>query len=177
MVGYYKRPDLTTQAMQDGWFHTGDIGEWVEGKFLKITDRKKEIFKTSGGKWVAPQPIENKMKESIFIEQMMVVGPNRKFVSALIVPAFGHVRKYLKDHSIEPAADNASLVRMPEVKELIQKQVNKYNPLFNHVEQVKKFVLLPAEWTIDSGELTPSLKVRRKAIEGRYAEDIERIYK
>lgn len=176
MVGYYKHPELTTEALQEEWFHTGDIGEWVDERFLKITDRKKEIFKTSGGKWVAPQPIENKMKESPFIEQMMVVGPNRKFVSALIVPAFELIRKYLRDHSTESPTDNKSLVEMQQVKELIQKQLDKYNPLFNHVEQIKKFVLLPAEWTIDSGELTPSLKVRRKVIEGRYVKAIEAIY-
>jgi long-chain acyl-CoA synthetase len=176
MMGYYKHPELTAEVLKDGWLHTGDIGQWVEDRFLKITDRKKEIFKTSGGKYVAPQPIENKMKESIFIEQMMVVGPGRKFVSALIVPAFGHVRNWLEEHGIAAPADNETLVAMPEVIDLIQTQINKYNPSFSHPEQVKKFVLLPAEWTIDRGELTPSLKLRRKTIEERYAEQIAAIY-
>lgn len=176
MIGYYKRPQLTAEALKDGWFHTGDIGEWVEGTFLKITDRKKEIFKTSGGKYVAPQPIENKMKESVFIEQIMVVGANKKFVSALIVPAFVHVRKYLEEHGVNASQSNADLVNMNEVRTLIRKQLDKYNVNFGHVEQVKKFVLLPNEWTIDTGELTPSLKIRRKIIEHKYRDKIEALY-
>ena len=176
-MGYYKRPEMTAEVIdKDGWLHTGDIGEWIEGRFLKITDRKKEIFKTSGGKYVAPQVIENKMKESMFIEQMMVVGPGRKFVAALIVPAFNHIRKYLSDRNIPAPADNESLVKMPEVIDLVQKQVDKYNPLFGHVEQVKKFTLLPNEWTIDTGELTPTIKIIRKAIEKKYASYIDSMY-
>ena len=176
MMGYYKKPELTAEALKDEWFHTGDIGEWQEGRFLKITDRKKEIFKTSGGKYVAPQVIENKMRESPYIEQMMVIGNGRKFVSALIVPSFMQVRKYLQDAG-KPAVDsNEILIKMPEVIDLIQKQMDKYNPQFNHVEQVKKFTLLPAEWTIDSGELTPSLKIKRKAIEGKFVNAIEGMY-
>jgi long-chain acyl-CoA synthetase len=176
MVGYYKNPQLTAEVMKDGWFYTGDIGEWIEGRFLKITDRKKEIFKTSGGKYVAPQPIENKMKESLFIEQMIVVGAAQKFVGALIVPGFSHVRKYLQEQGKQLPATNRELILLPEVKALIRKQLDKYNPLFSHVEQVKKFALLPAEWTIDSGELTPSLKIKRKVIEKKYASEIETIY-
>ncbi|XZF14251.1 AMP-dependent synthetase/ligase [Chitinophagaceae bacterium MMS25-I14] len=172
MMGYYKKPQLTAEAMEGGWFHTGDIGEWVEGRFLKITDRKKEIFKTSGGKYVAPQSVENKMKESPFIEQMMVIGNGRKFVSTLIVPNFPQIRKQLPN----APKDNAELVKMPEVQSLIQKQIDKYNPLFSHPEQVKKFTLLPDEWTIDGGELTPSLKIKRKVIEKKYAEVIDKMY-
>ena len=176
MMGYYNRPELTTEALKDGWFHTGDIGQWIEGKFLKITDRKKEIFKTSGGKYVAPQVIENKMKESIFIEQMMILGPGRKFVTALIVPAFVHVRKYLRDHGKQAPEKNEELIKMQEVEELIQKQIDKFNPGLSHVEQIKKFTLLAHEWTIDSGELTPSLKIRRKTIEQKYQEEIGKMY-
>ena len=176
MVGYYKNPQLTAEVMKDGWFHTGDVGEWIEGRFLKITDRKKEIFKTSGGKYVAPQPIENKMKESIFIEQMIVVGAGEKFVGALIVPGFTHVRKYLKEQGQPVPASNADIIKLPQVKDLIRKQLDKYNPQFSHIEQVKRFELLPAEWTIDSGELTPSLKIKRKVIEKKYAAEIARIY-
>lgn len=172
MMGYYKKPELTAEAMKDGWFHTGDIGEFVEGRFLKITDRKKEIFKTSGGKYVAPQSIENKMRESPYIEQMMVIGNGRKFVSALIIPNIPQVKKAL--HLSE--TDNAKLVKMDEVIALIQKQVDKYNPLFSHPEQVKKFTLLPEEWTIDSGELTPSLKIKRKVVEQKYSKQIEAMY-
>ena len=177
-IGYYKHPDLTAAAFKDGWFCTGDIGQWVEGRFLKITDRKKEIFKTSGGKYVAPQAIENRMKESIFIEQMMVTGAGQKFVAALIVPSFTNLRKYLRDHNPDmtlPDA-NSELVKLPEVIAQVQRQVDKYNELFSHPEQVKKFCLLPSEWTIDSGELTPSLKVKRKVIEQRYVREIQQLY-
>lgn len=176
MLGYYKRPELTAEALKDGWFHTGDIGEWQEGRFLKITDRKKEIFKTSGGKYVAPQVIENKMRESPYIEQMMVIGNGRKFVSALIVPSFMQVRKHLADAGKTAPESNTQLIEMAEVKELIQKQIDKYNPQFGHVEQVKKYILLPAEWTIDTGELTPSLKIKRKAIEAKFNSLIETMY-
>lgn len=177
MVGYYKRPQLTAEALKDGWFHTGDIGEWVEGRFLKITDRKKEIFKTSGGKYVAPQAIENKMRESPYIEQMMVVGSGRKFVSALIVPNFPQVRKWLQDRQVNAeSSTNVQLTQRAEVIDLIQKQIDRYNPEFSHVEQVKKFALLPAEWTVDGGELTPSLKIKRKAIEQKYQDQIGNIY-
>jgi long-chain acyl-CoA synthetase len=178
MMGYYKRPEQTAETIVDGWLHTGDIGQWVDGRFLKITDRKKEIFKTSGGKYVAPQVIENKMKESVFIEQMMVIGAGRKFVSALIVPSFSQLRKYLKDNQpdLSIPADDMALVKMPDVIAQVQRQVDKYNPLFGHPEQVKKFTLLPREWTIDSGELTPSLKIKRKIIEQHYSKEIESMY-
>ena len=177
-IGYYKHPDLTADAMKDGWFHSGDIGTWVEGRFLKITDRKKEIFKTSGGKYVAPQAVENKMKESPFIEQMMVVGADKKFVSALIIPNFPNLRKYLRDHSPEMSIpdDNSALIKMNDAIALVQKQVDKYNTFFSHPEQVKKFALLAHEWTIDSGELTPSLKIKRKIIMQKYAAQVNGIY-
>lgn len=177
MLGYYKQPELTSQVLSaDGWFKTGDIGVWQEGRFLKITDRKKEIFKTSGGKYVAPQVVENKMKESPFIEQLIVIGANRKFVSALIVPSLLNVRKWLTDHGISADGSNEDLVKNEEVINLIHKQVEKYNEHFSHPEQIKKFVLLPNEWTIDSGELTPSIKIKRKVIEANYADQIESIY-
>lgn len=178
-IGYYKQPELTKGLIdEEGWLHTGDIGEMVDGRFLKITDRKKEMFKTSGGKYVAPQVVENKMKESIFIEQMMVIGNGRKFVSALIVPSFVQVRKYLRDHNAQLSIpeSNSELIKLKEVQALIQKQIDKYNPGFSHPEQVKKFALLPDEWTIDSGELTPSLKIKRKVIEQKYTTYIDAIY-
>jgi long-chain acyl-CoA synthetase len=177
-MGYYKNPQLTKEAFDaDGWFKTGDIGEWVDNHFLKITDRKKEIFKTAGGKYVAPQVVENKMKESPFIEQIMVIGSGRKFVSALIVPSVTNIRKYMKDHNMPAAPDsNEALVKMPEVIELLQKQIDKFNPLFSHPEQIKKFALLPNEWTIDGGEMTPTIKLKRKVIEQKYANVIEGIY-
>lgn len=176
MMGYYKRPEQTEDVLKDGWFHTGDMGAWVEGRFLKITGRKKEIFKTSGGKYVAPQAVENKMRESIYIEQIMVLGANRKFVSALIVPSYVQLRNALKEKGIAVPESNEALVNLPEVKQIIRQQLDKYNPLFGHVEQVKKFKLLPREWTIDHGELTPSLKIKRKVIEEQYAAVIEDLY-
>ena len=176
MMGYYKRPDLTEETIdKDGWFHTGDIGVWVENKFLKITDRKKEIFKTSGGKYVAPQPIENKMKESPFIEQMMVVGAERKFAGALIVPAYAHLREWCVKNGI-PNGNVKDLIRNPRIIELYKGIVEEYNQLFNHVEQIKKFELLENEWNIDGGELTPTLKLKRKVIMEKYRDAVERIY-
>lgn len=177
MVGYYKNPEATAKELtSDGWFHTGDIGTWVEDKFLKITDRKKEIFKTSGGKYVAPQVIENKMRESPYIEQMMVVGPGRKFVSALIVPNYAQVKSKLKAEGKSLPDDNAALIREDAVIKLIQQQIDRYNPEFGHVEQVKKITLLPTEWTIDNGILTPKLSIRRKVVEEQYKKEIEAMY-
>lgn len=176
MIGYYKNPALTAEVIQDGWFHTGDIGTLVEGRFLKITDRKKEIFKTSGGKYVAPQVIENKMKESIYIEQILVTGANRKFVGALVIPAFSYVSAYLKEKGIPVPETNREINRLKEVRYLLRDQINKYNAEFGQVEQVKKFRLLDKEWTIDDGELTPSLKLKRKFIEEKYSGLIKEIY-
>ena len=176
MMGYYKRPDLTAECIDnEGWFHTGDIGIWTEGDFLKITDRKKEIFKTSGGKYVAPQPIENKMKESPFIEQMMVVGAERKFTAALIVPSFPNLSTWCTNNGIE-ASSNEQMLRNPKVIEHYKQIIEKYNPLFNPVEQVKKFELLNTEWTINGGELTPTLKLKRKVIMEKFGDVIDKIY-
>jgi len=175
MMGYYKRPDLTAETIIDGWLHTGDIGVFEDGKYLKITDRKKELFKTSGGKYVAPQPIENKMKESPFVEQMMVVGAEQKFVGALIVPSVTNLKEWMLHKgitftTIEDAIHN------PKVLDLYRELIDSFNKFFNHVEQIKKFELLPNEWTIDSGELTPTLKLKRKVIMEKYKTAFERIY-
>jgi len=177
MMGYFKQPELTSQVIDsEGWFHTGDIGVMVDNKFLKITDRKKEIFKTSGGKYVAPQPIENKMKESSFIEQMMVVGSERKFAGALIVPNIGNLKEWCNQHHVKNGTSTSQLIRDPKVIELYKGIVEEYNKSFNHVEQVKKFELLDCEWTIEGGELTPTLKLKRKVIMEKYRDAIERIY-
>jgi long-chain acyl-CoA synthetase len=175
MEGYYKRPDLTAEAVIDGWLHTGDIGIIEEGKFLKITDRKKELFKTSGGKYVAPQPIENKLKESPFIEQIMVVGSERKFVGALIVPSFITLKEWMKEKGISYTT-NEDVVHNPRVLELYRELVESYNSYFNHVEQIKKFELLPQEWTIDTGELTPKMSLKRKVVMEKFRAAIEHIY-
>ncbi len=176
MMGYYKRPDLTAETIIDGWLHTGDIGVFEEDKFLKITDRKKELFKTSGGKYVAPQPIENKMKESPFIEQMMIVGSEQKFVGALIVPSIPNLKEWMRQQNIS-FTTNEEIIHHPRVLELYRKLIDSFNEFFNHVEQVKRFELLPNEWTIDSGELTPTLKLKRKVIMEKYKDAIERIYR
>lgn len=176
MMGYYKRPDLTAEVLtKDGWFHTGDIGTVVENRFLKITDRKKELFKTSGGKYVAPLPIENKLKESPFIEQVMLVGSERKFVGALIVPSFPNLKDWCRKNGITDLA-HEELIRNPKINELFKDLVESFNKYFNHVEQVKKFELLANEWSVDTGEMTPKLSLKRKVIMEKYRDAIERIY-
>jgi long-chain acyl-CoA synthetase len=175
MMGYYKRPDLTAETIIDGWLHTGDIGIFEDGKYLKITDRKKELFKTSGGKYVAPQPIENKMKESPFVEQMMIVGAEQKFVGALIVPSVPNLKEWMQHKDIKFTTIEDA-VHNPKVLDLYRELIDSFNKFFNHVEQVKKFELLPYEWTIDSGELTPTLKLKRKVIMEKYKTAVERIY-
>ena len=175
MMGYYKRPDLTAETIIDGWLHTGDIGVFEDGKYLKITDRKKELFKTSGGKYVAPQPIENKMKESPFVEQMMVVGAEQRFVGALIVPSITNLKEWMLHKGI-PFTTIEDAIHNPKVLDLYKELIDSFNTFFNHVEQIKKFELLPHEWTIDSGELTPTLKLKRKVIMEKYKAAFERIY-
>ena len=175
MLGYYKNPELTAEVIQDGWFHTGDIGELDAEGFLKLTDRKKEIFKTSGGKYVAPLPIETKMKENHLIEQMMVVGAGKKFTAALIVPSFTNLVPWCKQNDV-PYASNEQVIKDKRVVDLYQSAVNAFNPEFNHVEQVKRIVLLPDEWSVDSGELTPTGKMKRKVIMEKYNAEIEKMY-
>lgn len=178
MMGYYNLPDKTAEEIDsDGWFHTGDIGEMVEEKFLKITDRKKEIFKTSGGKFIIPQAMENKFKESRFIEQMMVVGENRKFPSALIVPSFSFLKEWGKRKKLNlDSLSNEELVKNEQVLKRIQVEVDSFNELYGHWEQIKKFELLPNEFTIEGNELTPTLKFKRKIILEKYKDIVDRIY-
>ncbi|MFM9056967.1 MAG: AMP-dependent synthetase/ligase, partial [Bacteroidota bacterium] len=165
MLGYYKRPDLTQEMIDsDGWLHTGDIGEMVDGKYLRITDRKKEIFKTSGGKYIVPQAIENKLKESRFIEQAMVIGENRKFAAALVVPNFIFVREWASRKGISLSDDNQALVNDARVKERIMREVNTVNESLGSYEAIKKIELMPREWSIDRGEMTPKLSLKRKVI-------------
>lgn len=177
MVGYYKNPEETAKVIdKDGWFYTGDIGSLVEGKYLKITDRKKEMFKTSGGKYVAPQPIENKFRESRYIGQIMIIGPQRKFVSALIVPDFNNVYNHLKFQYPNISDKPRDLVADPAVATLFKGILEKYNPLFNHIEQIKKYTLLTEEWTIENGILTPKLSLKRKVVMERFQKEIDAMY-
>lgn len=175
MVGYFKRPDLTNEVLIDGWLHTGDIGIWVKKRFLKITDRKKELFKTSGGKYVAPQPIENKLKESPFVEQVIVVGAEKKFVGALIVPSFPTLREWMRANNIEFTSVEEAITDK-KVLAMYRELVESFNKFFNHVEQIKKFELLPREWSIETGEMTPKMSLKRKVIMEKYKDAIERIY-
>jgi long-chain acyl-CoA synthetase len=180
MMGYYKHPDKTAEVMSEGgWFHTGDIGTLVENskgvKFLKITDRKKELLKTSGGKYVAPAPIEALCKESFYIEQMMILGEAQKFVAALIVPSFENLEIWAKEQGITYSS-RQDLCKNPKVIALFDGIIKEYNPNFSHIEQIKKFELLADEWTIDSGELTPTMKLKRRVVSDKYKVIIDKIY-
>ncbi|SIS61679.1 long-chain acyl-CoA synthetase [Belliella pelovolcani] len=175
MQGYYKQPEMTQEVIKDGWFHTGDIGELHEGDYLKITDRKKEMFKTSGGKYIAPQPMENKFKESTLIEQLIVVGENKNFPAALLVPSFDGLREYCKHKDI-PYTTDAEMIQKPEIVEKYQREMDQLNKYFGKWEQIKKFKLLPEVWGIESGELTPTMKLKRKVIHSKFAKEIEELY-
>jgi long-chain acyl-CoA synthetase len=175
MMGYYKKPELTAETIIDGWLHTGDIGLFEDDKYLKITDRKKELFKTSGGKYVAPLAIENKLKESPFVEQVMVVGADQKFVGALIVPSMPNLKEWMRLKGIG-FTTNEDAIHNPKVLELYKELIESFNRFFNHVEQIKKFELLPNEWSIDTGEMTPKLSMKRKVIMEKYRGALDRIY-
>lgn len=177
MKGYYKRDDLTAEVIDpDGWFHTGDIGEMVEGRFLKITDRKKEMFKTSGGKYIAPQLIENKLKESLVIEQAMVIGDGEKFPAALVVPSFDGLRKWCSIKGIAYTT-NPEMIRKPEVLQKYEKEVEMANASLAQYEKIKKFKLVEGPWTVDGGDMTPTLKLKRKNLLKKYSSEVEGIYR
>jgi long-chain acyl-CoA synthetase len=176
MLGYYKKQSETKEVIdRHGWFHTGDIGELIDGKYLKIKDRLKEVFKTSGGKYVAPQPIENKMKESQFIEQIMVIGENRRFAAALIIPNFPFVEKWAKERDLN-ISTREEIVNNEDVKNKIWKEVNKYNKNIGKVQQVKKIALISDEWSVETEELTTTLKIKRRIIREKYKDVFEMIY-
>ncbi|TMM57890.1 long-chain fatty acid--CoA ligase [Maribacter algarum] len=188
MLGYYKKPEINAQVFTEiegkKWFRTGDIGKLVSGpngrEFLKITDRKKELLKTSGGKYVAPAPIENRIKEEFLVEQMMVIGDKQKFVSALIVPAEEALKSYCAKKEI-PWTSLKEIITHKKVLKRYQKIINKYNPEFSHVEQIKKFRLLAQEWlpVHEDGaesELTPKLSLKRRVIREKFKKEIESIY-
>lgn len=177
MKGYYNRPDLSAEVIdKDGFFHTGDIGEIVDGQYLRITDRKKEIFKTAGGKYIAPQMLENKFKESIFIEQVMVIGENQRFPAALVLPTFATLQKWCEKKGI-PYTTNQEMVKDQRVIDKIWSEVEEHNKDFGNWEKIKKIELLHQDWSIDGGELTPKLSLRRKAILEKYKTQVEQLYK
>jgi long-chain acyl-CoA synthetase len=175
MMGYYHNQELTSETIDgDGWLHTGDVGEF-DGIFLKITDRKKEIFKTSGGKYIAPQQIENRLKESKFIAEIMIVGENRKFPAALIAPAFRTIADHFERRGVQ-LQTNHEIVTNHEVKALIESEIRRLNAHFGRYSQIKKFVLLADEWSLAGGELTPTLKLKRRQLLKKYAKEIESLY-
>ena len=177
MMGYLNRPEKTAEVIDsEGWFHTGDIGVIEDGVFLKITDRKKEIFKTSGGKFIAPQPIEQRIKESPFVEYIMVVGENRNYAAALIIPNFEHLKNWCEVKNIE-FGSREKAIRNPVIIKRIRKDVERFNQNLDKTEKVKKIRLLDAEWTTDSGEISPTLKLRRKFIVEKYSKIIEETYR
>jgi long-chain acyl-CoA synthetase len=178
MLGYYKRQDLTDEVIdKDGWFHTGDIGVFEDGVYLKITDRKKEIFKTSGGKYIVPQYIENKLKESRFIEQVMIIGENQKYASAIVVPSFIFLREWCARKNITAPDSNADLIAIKEVYDRIYEEVETVNKSLANYETIKKIIVLPKEWTIDGGELTPKLSLKRRVILEQNKAGIENLYR
>ena len=176
MQGYYNQPEKTAEVIdEEGWFHTGDIGEMVEGRFLKITDRKKEMFKTSGGKYVAPQLIENKLKESVLIEQAMVIGDGRKFPAALIIPNFEALREYCKHKEIAYTTD-AEMIKNEQIIDKFDREISSANNNFAQWEQIKKIQLIGRLWTVEEGELTAKLSLKRKVIKEHFEKEIESIY-
>jgi long-chain acyl-CoA synthetase len=176
MKGYYKDPEYTAQVIDnEGWFHTGDVGEFVEGGYLKITDRKKEIFKLSGGKYIAPQLIENKFKESPFIENIIVIGENEKFASAIIVPNFNYLHFWASKYKVH-FRDNVALISDEKVLHRIQKEVDRTNATLSPHEQIKRYKIVSDEWGVQTGELSPTLKLKRSVLYKKYAEQIRQIF-
>ena len=176
MLGYYKNPEATAEVIDsEGWFHTGDVGTFVEGRFLKITDRIKEIFKTSAGKYIAPLMIENKIKECRFVEQSMVVGENQKHASAIIVPSFSNFKEYCKEHSITWTS-NEVMSGHDDLRQLINDHIKLINKSLAPYEQLKRVAILSKEWSIEGGELTPKMSLKRKVIKEKYSEIINKIF-
>ncbi|MEO5571013.1 MAG: long-chain fatty acid--CoA ligase [Bacteroidia bacterium] len=176
MMGYYKEPALTAEVLdKDGWFHTGDIGTFVDDTFLKITDRKKEIFKTSGGKYIAPQMIENKLKESPFIEQAMIIGENEKFAAALIVPAYIYIKDWAARQGLTYTT-HEEIAGSKEVRDQLREEIERVNKTLAQYESIKKFELLTREFSIEKGEMTPKLSLKRKAILENNKEVVRKIF-
>jgi long-chain acyl-CoA synthetase len=178
MMGYYNNVEATNEVMDsEGWFHTGDIGEFQEGKFLKITDRKKEIFKTSGGKYIVPQAMENRFKQSRFIEQIMVIGEGEKFPAAFVVPNFAFAKEWAHRHGLQfDSMSNEEIIKENVFIDRMNEEIAEINQVFGNWEQVKKIALLPDEFTINGGELTPTLKLKRKKILEKYQEGYQKIF-
>ncbi len=177
MMGYYKEPEMTSLAVEpDGWFHTGDIGVLVPEGHLKITGRKKEIFKTSLGKYISPQLLENKFKESSFIEDIIILGENQKFAAALIVPDFIHLRSWCEHKNI-PYSSDREMIRDTVIKSRFRKEIDHFNKFFGNTEQIQNFDLIDHEWSLETGELTANLKLKRSYIQDKYKEEVDKLFK
>ena len=178
MLGYYKDEEQTRSVFDEqGWFHTGDVGHLERGKFLVVTDRKKEIFKLSSGKYVAPQPIENRMKESVFIDQVMVVGEHEKFASALVVPDFQYLKEWFVLHNIKNGKKREEVIAMPEVITVMNQEIERINQGLQDWERIKRFRMVYEDWSPATGELSASLKLKRRVVADRYAKLLDSIYK
>jgi len=176
MKGYFKDPVMTKDAIDaEGWFHTGDLGRIEPEGQLKITGRKKELFKTSFGKYISPQPIEDLFKESLFIDQIVVVGEHRKFAGALIVPDFTFLKAYCAVKEI-PYTTNAEMVNLPRIRKRFQVEINRYNKMLGDTEKIKSWELLDTEWSFETGEITPTLKLKRNVIARKYEDKIARLF-
>ena len=176
MMGYYKDPEKTAEVLKEGYFHTGDIGEVDENRFLRITDRKKEMFKTSGGKYVAPQVVENAMKESRYIEQIMVIGEGQKMPAAFVQPNYEYIKEWAKEEGFTLGDSYEAINTHPKVVAAISEDINLINQRFGKWEQVKKYELTTEEWSIKLGHLTPTMKLRRKIIQEKYKDLYNKIY-
>lgn len=177
MMGYYKNEELAQQVFtEDGWFKTGDIGHLVDGKFLMVTDRKKEIFKLSNGKYVAPQAVEIKYKNSIFIENLMVVGEHKKYAGAVISPNFSNLMDWIKNNNI-PFDNEENVVKLKEVNDLFRTEIQRLNKTVSEFEKIIKFKLVADQWSPNTGELSATLKLKRNYISKKYQEEIAEIFR
>ena len=175
MKGYYKKPEETAKVFKDGWFCTGDAGKIDEKGNLIITDRIKDLMKTSGGKYIAPQKLETALINDSFIEQIAVIGDQQKYVTALAVPSFENIKKYAIEHSIS-FKDVEDLINHNQIKDLFEKRFEELQKEFSKFEKIKKFTLLPKEFSIEAGEITATLKLKRKVIQKKYKELIDKMY-
>ncbi len=177
MMGYYKEPGMTAEAIEpDGWFHTGDVGVLEKAGHLRITGRKKEIFKTSLGKYISPQLLENKFKESPFIDGILILGENQKYAAALVVPDFNHLKSWC-EHKSHPYTTDKEMIKDPRVVKRFKKEIDHYNKFFGSTEQIQSFELIDHEWSLETGELTANLKLKRSYILDKYKEEVDRLFK
>jgi long-chain acyl-CoA synthetase len=177
MMGYFKDTEMTAQSIDsEGWFHTGDIGKLEPEGHLRITGRKKEIFKTSLGKYISPQLLENKFKESAFIDGIIILGENQKYAAALVVPDFNHLKAWCEHKNI-PYSSDKEIIKNPVIVKRFKKDIDHFNKFFGSTEQIQSFALIDHEWSLETGELTANLKLKRNFILDKYKEEVDRLFK